>query len=224
MTTTRLLFAGDYPDPSIVRVGETHYITHSSFLYHLGLLIWESKDLSTWRPVGPAVDQPGWDIWAPELAYYDGRFYLYYYARATTGDKRGTNWVVHAPSAHGPWSTPLEIPVQRIDPGHVVGPDGKRYLHFSGGTAAPLAADGLSLTGKLEQVYEGWSYPEDWRVEGFFVEGPKLLLLDGWYYLISAQGGTAGPATSHMAVVARSRWVYRDQPSHRRRKREMRRW
>ncbi|MFW5777510.1 MAG: family 43 glycosylhydrolase, partial [Spirochaetota bacterium] len=65
--------------------------------------------------------------------------------------------------------------------------------------------DGLSLTGELETVYAGWRYPDDWRVEGFFVEGPKLVQREGWYYLTSAQGGTAGPATSHMAVVARSR-------------------
>ncbi|MFW5777309.1 MAG: family 43 glycosylhydrolase, partial [Spirochaetota bacterium] len=123
MTGPALLFAGDYPDPSIVRVDDTYYITHSSFVYHPGLLIWESKDLQSWRPVGFAVDQPGWDIWAPELVHHGDRFYVYYYARSTTGDGRGTNWVVHAPSASGPWSAPVQIPIERIDPGHVVGPD-----------------------------------------------------------------------------------------------------
>lgn len=201
----RLLFAGDYPDPSIIRVNGTYYITHSSFLYHPGLLIWRSDDLQTWKPVGFAVDQPGWDIWAPELVHHKGRFFVYYFARSTAGERRGTNWVVHAPSIDGPWSAPIEIDCRRIDPGHAMGPDGERYLHFSSGTAALLSDDGLRLTGELTTVYDGWRYPDEWRVEGFHVEGPKIVCRGDWYYLTSAQGGTAGPATSHMAVVARSK-------------------
>lgn len=41
-----------------------------------------------------------------------------------------------------------------------------------------------------------------------FLEGPKLLHKDGYYYMVSAEGGTAGPATSHMVVVARSKSVF----------------
>ena len=33
------IFAGDYPDPSILLDGETYYIVHSSFEYYPGLLI-----------------------------------------------------------------------------------------------------------------------------------------------------------------------------------------
>lgn len=38
-----------------------------------------------------------------------------------------------------------------------------------------------------------------------YLESPKLTYHNGYYYLTSAQGGTAGPATSHMVVSARSR-------------------
>ena len=37
-----------------------------------------------------------------------------------------------------------------------------------------------------------------------WLESPKLRKRGDWYYLVSAEGGTAGPATSHMVVVARS--------------------
>jgi beta-xylosidase len=204
----RLLFAGDYPDPSIVRVENRYYITHSSFLYHPGLLIFETTDPadpSAWRPLAFAVDQPGWDIWAPELIHHQKRFFLYYFAKATTGDRRGTNWVVTAESASGPWSEPREIPCTSIDPGHVVDEAGRRFLHFSGGRAAPLSPDGLSLAEEPRVVYKGWQYPKSYRVEGSFLEGPKLLYREPWYYLLSAQGGTAGPATSHMAIAARGK-------------------
>jgi xylan 1,4-beta-xylosidase len=37
------------------------------------------------------------------------------------------------------------------------------------------------------------------------LEGPKLLQHNGYYYLNVAEGGTAGPATSHSVISARSR-------------------
>ena len=97
------------------------------------------------------------------------------------------------------------LEVGEIDPGHVVGPDGKRYLHYSGGKVVGLADDGLSVTGELKKVYDGWPIPESWRIECFCLESPKLFFKGDYYHLISAQGGTAGPSTSHMVVQARSR-------------------
>lgn len=92
-----------------------------------------------------------------------------------------------------------------IDPGHVLGPDGKRYLHFAGGKAIELNADGLSVIGQPKKVYDGWVFPQDWKTKGFWLESPKLTKHGEYYYLISAEGGTVGPPTSHMAVVARSK-------------------
>jgi len=105
----------------------------------------------------------------------------------------------------GPWSEPRRLNVGEIDPGHVVGPDGKRYLHVSGGHAVDLADNGIAVAGELKKVYDGWPIPDAWRVECFCLESPKLLFRDGWYHLFSAQGGTGGPSTSHMVVEARSR-------------------
>jgi xylan 1,4-beta-xylosidase len=42
----------------------------------------------------------------------------------------------------------------------------------------------------------------------FAPEGPKLFRRGEWFYLVSAVGGTAGPVTSHMVTVARSRSVH----------------
>jgi xylan 1,4-beta-xylosidase len=78
-------------------------------------------------------------------------------------------------------------------------------LYVNYGRAVPLAPDGLSAAGDLQTVYEGWPIPEDWVVEGMALESPKLLVRGDYYYLICAQGGTAGPATTHMAVAARSK-------------------
>jgi beta-xylosidase len=80
-------------------------------------------------------------------------------------------------------------------------------LFLSGVDRVRLTPDGLATDGETEPAYEGWRYPEDWVVEGFSLEGPKLLRRGEWFYLVCAVGGTAGPATGHMITVARSRSV-----------------
>jgi xylan 1,4-beta-xylosidase len=192
------ILGGDYPDPSVLRVGDHYYMTHSLFNYGPGLLIWHSYDLINWEPVCNALEGYGGDIWAPDFCQHGDTFYIYYPA-----DK--TNWVITAPTPVGPWSEPVDLKVGQIDPGHCVGPDGRRYLHLSGGCIIELSEDGLSTAGELNKVYEGWNYPEEWNVEGFCLESPKITYRKGYYYLTVAEGGTAGPATSHMIVSSRSK-------------------
>lgn len=195
------ILGGNYPDPSVVRVGSDFYMTHSSFVYGPGLLIWHSRDLVNWKPVCHAIETYHGNIWAPDLIYYNEIFYIYFYSD-------GTNWVITSKSPLGKWSEPIDLKVKwLIDPGHVADNEGNRYLYFSGGQAIALAQDGLSIVGEIMNVYSGWKYPDDWVVEGFSLEGPKLIHRDGYFYLLSAQGGTAGPATSHMVVCARSKEV-----------------
>lgn len=195
---TVAIMNGDYPDPSIVRDGDDFYMTHSSFDYVPGLLIWHSKDLQHWTPIARPLHRRLKDLWAPDFIKYQGLFYIYFPAA-------GTNWVITAKTPYGPWSEPVDLKVRGIDPGHVATPDGKRYLYLNNGNAVQLAADGLSVVSKPEHVYSGWHYPEDWTVECFCLESPKLTTRDGYYYLTSAEGGTSGPSTSHMAVIARSK-------------------
>jgi xylan 1,4-beta-xylosidase len=90
----------------------------------------------------------------------------------------------------------------------VVGEDGKRYLFTNGVRKVRLTDDGLAADGPLEPAYAPWRYPDDWVVENFAPEGPKLLRRNGWFYLITAVGGTAGPVTGHMVIAARSRSVH----------------
>lgn len=192
-----VILPGDYPDPSIVRVGDDYYMTHSSFDYMPGLLVWHSRNLTVWEPIGHAVHQHVGCIMAPEIIWHDGQFYIYFPAART-------NWVVTAESPSGPWSEPINLHVGLIDPGHAVDSKGSRYLFLSDGYRIRLAADGLSTIGEVEKVYEGWRYPNEWRTEGFYLESPKITYQNGYYYMTCAQGGTAGPATSHMIISARS--------------------
>ena len=193
------IFPGDYPDPSIIRDGNDFYMTHSSFTYYPGLLIWHSTDLLTWEPIARAVQGQDYSIFAPDLCKVGDRYYIYY------PTSNGLNFVVTADSIQGPWSEPILIDVNGIDPGHVVDSDGNRYLYTNNGHVIPLTADGLHAAGPNRKVYDGWQYPQEWETEGMWLESPKLCKRGEWFYLVSAEGGTAGPVTSHMCVVARSR-------------------
>ncbi len=191
------VFAGDYPDPSILRDGNDYYIVNSSFEYYPGLLIWHSKDLINWYPVTNALYKYVGSVYAPDFVKYKNKFYIYFAAN-------NTNFVVTADSVTGPWSEPVDLKVGNIDPGHITDNDGKRYLYFSNGGYVPLSDDGLSVTGELKQAYSGWPIPRDWTIECFCLEGPKITKKGKFYYLTAAEGGTAGPATSHMVISARS--------------------
>lgn len=193
------VLSGDYPDPSVLRVGNDYYMTHSSFEYCPGLLVWHSTDLIHWKRIAFALNEYVGSVWAPDLIKYGDTYYIYFPA----GRKI---WVVTAKSPEGPWSAPIDTKIQGfIDPGHLVDKEGIRYLYLSGGSTVKLTRDGLSAVGEPVKNYDGWQFPKDWSTECFCLESPKSTVHNGYFYQTVAEGGTAGPATSHMVVSARSK-------------------
>jgi xylan 1,4-beta-xylosidase len=205
------VLSGDRPDPSVLKDGDDYYAVFSSFQYYPGVVVWRSRDLVNWTPVGPALSVPLGTVWALDIAKHDGRYFIYIPV-LTKADAAGLpfkTYVIHAPSMAGPWSAPIDLHIDgHIDPGHAVGEDGKRYLFLNDGHRVRLSDDGLRRDGAVEKVYGGWPIPDDWVIEAFAPEGPKILRHGGWFYLFSGQGGTAGPPTSHMVVVARARSIH----------------
>ena len=218
-TFTNPILGGDYPDPTIMRDGEDYYMTHSAFDYVPGLVVFHSRDLVNWEPISSALNTFLGSVWAPDICKYNGKYYIYFtvaYPSEAVRAKAGRdlkpssrmNFVVSADSPYGPWSEPVDLGIANIDPCHVVGEDGQRWLFMSAGKRAKLTDDGLHVVpGTEEVVYPGWMYPEDWATEGLCLEGPKLRKIGDYYYYLNAEGGTAGPPTSHMVVVARSKSI-----------------
>ena len=203
-TFTNPILGGDYPDPTILRDGEDYYMTHSSFDYQPGLTVFHSRDLVHWEPISFALKAYLGSVWAPDIKMHQGKYYIYF----TVARRPRTNYVVVADSPYGPWSDPIDLKVDHIDPCHVVGEDGRRYLILSGGDRVLLSGDGLAvIPGSLKHIYDGWQFPSDWPTEGLCLEGPKLYHIGKYYYYISAEGGTAGPPTSHMVTVARAEHI-----------------
>ncbi|MCJ2184489.1 family 43 glycosylhydrolase [Novosphingobium sp. 1949] len=200
------VLSGDRPDPAILKDGEDYYLTFSSFDAYPCLTIWHSRDLVNWQPRKAALTRNIGSVWAVSLIKHEGRYFLYIPVKA---EPRNDIYVITAETIDGPWSDPVALGLHaHIDPCHAVGEDGSRWLFLSGGDRVPLSADGLSVAGAVEHVYDPWRYPEDWDVEGFSPEGPKIHWHDGWFHLLSAVGGTAGPPTGHMVIAARSRSIH----------------
>ncbi|WP_414901888.1 family 43 glycosylhydrolase [Sphingomonas flavalba] len=199
------ILSGDRPDPAILKDGRDYYLTFSSFDAYPGLVIWHSRDLVNWQPRTAALHRNIGSVWAVSLERHAGRYFLYIPVKAAPNDI----FVSWADRIDGPWSDPVPLGLPaHIDPCHVVGEDGSRWLFLSGGDRVRLAADGLSTIGPVEHVYDPWRYPDDWDVEGFSPEGPKIHRHGGWFYMLTAVGGTAGPPTGHMVIAARARSVH----------------
>jgi xylan 1,4-beta-xylosidase len=202
------IIAGDHPDPTILKDGDDYYMTFSSFLSYPGLVLWHSRDLVNWAPIGPALHQHLGDIWAVDLCRHGDRYFIYIPANPS-----GDGWSIFATWAddiRGPWSAPVDLGIRGcIDPGHVVGEDGKRYLFVNGIRKIRLRDDGLChrrrTAGRLPAVALSGrtGSPRTSRPKG-----RSCLWRDGWLYLVTAVGGTAGPATGHMVIAARSRSVH----------------
>lgn len=97
---------GDYPDPSVIRVGELYdaTATSSEWAPHFPLLV--SRDLVNWEVAGSVFEEtPEWasgSFWAPEICEWKGKYYLY-----DTGRKKGGPLAVAvatAPNPMGPWT------------------------------------------------------------------------------------------------------------------------
>lgn len=222
------ILPGFHPDPSICRVpgadGDDYYIATSTFEWWPGVRIHHSRDLVNWRHHSYAVtrtsqldltghpDSAG--VWAPCLSYAAGRFWLIYSdVRSILGAFKDVhNYLVTAPSIDGPWSEPIYLNSSGFDPSLFHDDDGrgtgKTWLvnqqwthapgkhHFNGILLQEYDAEARRLTGPVKNIYAGTPLG--------VVEGPHLYRRNGWYYLLTAEGGTF---YEHAVTLARSRAI-----------------
>ena len=73
---------GDFPDPTVIRVGDTYFAAGTSSEWAPPFRLYESKDLVNWTYLGPLFrEMSDWTMgsyWAPELFYHNGIYYVYY--------------------------------------------------------------------------------------------------------------------------------------------------
>jgi len=143
------VLSGDYADPTVLRDGDEYFMTNTSHDANPGIVILRSPDLVNWSPVGPVLFKPIGTVWAMDLIKHNGRYFIYIPAFPSGAQ---SIMVMHADRIEGPWSEPIDLHIPRIDPGHVVGEDGKRYLFVNSGGRVRLTDDVLATDAPSSKV------------------------------------------------------------------------
>lgn len=227
MTIRNPILPGFNPDPSILRVGDDYYLATSTFEWFPGVQIHHSRDLVNWRlltrPLRRASqlnmlgDPDSCGVWAPCLTHADGLFWLIYtdvkrFGRSSMGGTSGAsmrdfhNYLVTCPTIDGEWSDPVYLNSSGFDPSLFHEDDGRKYLlnmlwdyrpgrnRFAGIVLQEYSVPERKLIGKRINIFKGTSLG--------LTEAPHLYKRDGWYYLLTAEGGTNW---DHAVTMARSR-------------------
>ncbi|WP_258832948.1 glycoside hydrolase family 43 protein [Peribacillus frigoritolerans] len=212
---------GFHPDPSILRVDDDYYIAVSTFEWFPGVQIYHSKDMVNWRlltypltresQLNMIGNMNSGGVWAPCLNYSDGLFYLIYTdVKSRMGAFKDThNYMVTAENIEGPWSEPIYLNSSGFDPSLFHEDDGTKWLvnmiwdhrkgtnSFAGIALQQYSVEEKKLVGPVKNIFKGSSIG--------LTEAPHIYKRNGYYYLITAEGGTW---YTHAVTVARSRSLF----------------
>lgn len=221
MSINNPILTGFNPDPSICAVGDDFYIATSTFEWFPGVQIHHSKDLKNWRLLTRPLDrvsqldlkgcQHSGGVWAPCITHFDGLFWLVYTNVRSHGGPvtDSPHFLVTAEKAEGPWSEPVKLGANGFDPSLFHDENGKKYLvnmqmgevgnsrRFDGVTIQEYSHTEKKLVGKRVRIWDG--------TELGVTEGPHIYQKDGWYYLLTAEGGTG---FNHAVSIARSKDLF----------------
>ncbi len=221
-TITNPVLRGFNPDPSILRVADDYFIATSTFEWFPGVQIHHSKDLIHWKLITHPLNRTSQldmlgnadsgGIWAPCLSWQAGTFYLIYtdVKNWRRNYKESHNYLVTAPDIMGPWSEPVYLNSSGFDASLFHDEDGRKWLlnmlwdfraggvpgYFAGILLQEFDVSTQKLTGPIRNIFKG--SPIGW------VEGPHLYKHNGYYYLLTAEGGTGW---NHAATLARSKTI-----------------
>jgi beta-xylosidase len=199
------LIYADVPDMSIVRVGDTYYMSSTTMHMNPGVPIMESKDLVNWKLVSYAynisdtIDE--WTLnngkstygrgsWASCLRYHNGTFYVSTFAQTT-----GRTYIFSSKNIKGPWK---EISFKPSYHDHTIFFDdnGKIYMIYGAGKLmiVELKEDLSGVKEGTEKVLiENASTPAG--NQGLPAEGSQLFKVNGKYYIFNISWPRGGMRT-----------------------------
>jgi xylan 1,4-beta-xylosidase len=213
-TFSNPVLAGDFPDPSVIRVGDDYWATATTSEWAPLFPLLHSRDLVHWEHVGNVFERrPDWAVssfWAPEIAEHKGKFFMYY-----VGRKRGGPLAVACATAdnpRGPWTDHGPMVAQdagSIDAVPVTDRDGSRWMIWkedgnSRKLPTPLwmqklSEDGTKLVGERKEILRN-----DTKWEGALIEGPFVQERNGYFYLFYSGAGCCGRGCNYALGVARA--------------------
>ena len=208
-----ILYA-DYSDPDVCRVGDTFYMTASSFNYIPGLPILVSKDLVNWELKNYAIkeripyaqyDSPAHakGIWAPSIRYHNGEFYIF------VGMPDEGIFVLKAKDPLGDWSEPhLILPGKGyIDPCPIWNEDGTAYVvhgYAKSRIGFKSILGAFQITPDGEHAISDDVFIYDGTATNPTIEGPKVYKRNGYFYIFAPAGGVR----TGWQTVLRSKTLY----------------
>ncbi len=214
-TFTNPVLAGDYPDPSVVRVGKDYWATATSSEWGPHFPLLHSRDMVNWEIVGPVfAKRPEWAVanfWAPEIAEWRGRYYIYYTARKKGGPLSIACATADKPQGpytdHGPM---VSQDAGSIDALPVTNEKGERWLVWkedgnSRRQPTPLWAQQLDETGTKLVGTRHELFRNDQPWEGALVEGPFILKQGDYFYMFYSGNGCCGRNCTYAMGVARAK-------------------
>lgn len=180
----------DYPDPDVIRVGDTYYMASTTMHFFPGCAILRSYDLVNWELLSYVYDRLdstraqrmegdgsiyGQGMWAPSLRYHKGMFYVCFVAN----DTRKT-YLYTANAVEGPWDK-REIEGFYHDSSLLFDEDDRVYIVY-GNTEIHLTELKEDLSGPLSGGLDRVIIREQGnRFLGY--EGSHIYKIDGRYYV-----------------------------------------
>ena len=217
---TNPILPGFNPDPSIVRVGNDFFIATSTFEWFPGIQIHHSTDLANWKLISQPLNRieqanlsgvpDSCGIWAPCFTYHEGTFYLVYsLVRSFDGPWKDTpNYLVTTNDVLGDWSDPIPLGGYGFDGSLFHEDNGKKWFvsmlmehrssnFFGGIVIREYDEDRKALVGPLHHIFDGTELNR--------TEAPHIIQKDGFYYLMTAEGGTE---FEHAVTIARAKSLF----------------
>jgi len=213
------VISGDFPDPTVIRVGDTYYAAGTSSEWAPPYRLYESKDMVNWTYLGALFkEMPSWTMgsyWAPELFYRNGRYYAYYTARRSSDRKSfigvaSTHDFRKGFTDHG---IIVEWTNEAID-AFVNDFDGRLYITWKAYgldrgkdieiLGSELTDDGLKMKGEVFSLLK--TNTEDWESGG--MEGQCLIKHGDYIYMFYAGNSCCGAGCNYQTGVARASSIY----------------
>ncbi len=213
------VMAGDFADPSVVRVGDSYWATATSSEWAPLFPIIHSKNLQDWEIKSHVFPEklPDWaeaHFWAPEIAYDNEKYYIYYTAKKKAGPL--CVGVASSENPEGPYKDHGPIVCQEagaIDGFQIRDEEGKLYLIWkedgnSRGEPTPMWGQEMNeerteLIGERFELFR--NNPDTW--EGNLVEGAYLLKKNGYYYTFYSGDACCGRGCTYGIGVARAKSI-----------------
>ena len=222
-------------DPVMIKQDSTYYVFCTGF----GISVWSSVNLKHWKKEPPVFSStPLWavaavqgfkgHIWAPDISYHNGQYYLYYacsvFGKNTSAIGVATNKTLNAASPEYKWEDHGKV-IQSvsgrdmwnaIDPNLVMDDNNSPWLAFgsfwNGIKLVKLAADLLSVA-EPEQWYTIAARPRganipDTSAGNAAIEAPFIFKKNGYYYLfVSWDYCCRAEKSTYKIVMGRSKNV-----------------